>query len=204
MANANAQLAEDIAVLRALVPVPLPRAARPVLVVLSGLPATGKSTFASRLAELVPCVVLESDALRKALVPKPTYTAEESRRVFAAIHALTVELLSGKHTVILDATNLKEAHRGPLHAIARRAKAGLVVVRLTAPERVVRARLSRRDAGQRDGASEAGWPVYLRLSAEQEPIAGEHVVVDSSQDMSAFLAAVADRVKALSTLPGSE
>mgnify|MGYP001384510252 CR=1 FL=1 len=40
----------------------------PVLVVLNGLPGTGKSYFARQIAERVPLAVLESDVLRKVLV----------------------------------------------------------------------------------------------------------------------------------------
>src|SRR5947207_952910 len=65
----------------------LPAAAgEPALVTLTGLPGTGKSFFAARLREALGgrAVVLESDALRKALVARPTYSLPESARLFGA------------------------------------------------------------------------------------------------------------------------
>ena len=50
----------------------LPQAqVEPSLVVVSGLPGTGKSFFCRKLAERLPFVVLASDALRKVLFPCP-------------------------------------------------------------------------------------------------------------------------------------
>jgi hypothetical protein len=50
---------------------------RPVFIVVSGLPGTGKSYFCRRLAERTPLIILESDAMRKALFPSPVYSTEE-------------------------------------------------------------------------------------------------------------------------------
>lgn len=44
--------------------------ARPAVIVVSGLPGTGKTYFCHRLAERLPCVILESDALRQQLFPR--------------------------------------------------------------------------------------------------------------------------------------
>ncbi|MCZ6891349.1 MAG: AAA family ATPase, partial [Chloroflexi bacterium] len=46
--------------------------ARPVLMIISGLPGTGKSHFSRRLTERVALAMLETDALRKALFSVPT------------------------------------------------------------------------------------------------------------------------------------
>ena len=65
----------------------------PALVVISGLPGTGKSQFARELQRRTGAVVLESDALRRLLFEKPSYSWQESRRLFAAIHAVAERLL---------------------------------------------------------------------------------------------------------------
>ena len=66
MGAANGErLAADVARLaESLVNIPGP-VAGPTLVVVSGLPGTGKSYFSARLAEKLDFLVLESDALRK-------------------------------------------------------------------------------------------------------------------------------------------
>ena len=50
---------------------------KPAFIAVSGLPGTGKSYFSRKLAERLPFLILESDALRKLLFPSPAYTAQE-------------------------------------------------------------------------------------------------------------------------------
>ena len=156
----------------------------PVLVAVSGLPGTGKSFFSQRLVERLPLAVLESDALRKALVPSPLHTAEESARLFQAIHELIDLLLEYCVPVLLDATNLLESHREHLYHIAEQRSAKVILVRVEAPPGMVRQRLEERTGGsQRQDHSDADWEVYQRLRPSQEPIRRNHLVVDTSQDI---------------------
>ncbi|MBI1885206.1 MAG: DegV family EDD domain-containing protein [Chloroflexi bacterium] len=184
-------LEEDIRRIEAsLEPLP-PTGQGPSLVVLSGLPGSGKSHFARRLKQRSPLVVLESDALRKALFGRPKYTPEENRRLFDACHAMLDRLLARGMEAVLDATNLREIHRRPLYRIAGKNGARLVLVRLEAPPSLVRRRLEER--AQRFNPwdhSDAGVEVYERMRYEAEPITAPHIVVDSSRDIEAALDAV--------------
>src|SRR4030042_660195 len=91
---------------------PLPEpVVRPSLVVVSGLPGTGKSYFCRRLAEKTPLVILESDNLRKVLFHSPCHSSDERAYLFKAIHNLGTEFLGKGITLVLDATNLEEYHR---------------------------------------------------------------------------------------------
>jgi len=92
---------------------------------ITGLPASGKSTVTAALKkELahrgVNVAVLESDALRKVLTPRPRYD-EEERNVFYGALAHVGQLLT-EHgvSVIFDATANRRAYRDRArHAIAR-------------------------------------------------------------------------------------
>jgi uncharacterized protein len=169
---------------------------RPFLVVLSGLPGTGKSHFAGELSKRVHFLILGSDQLRKALAPQPVYTREEHIRVFAACHRLVEELLKEGYRVIFDATNLTEGFRQPLYDIAGRLGSPLALVRFTASPEVIRRRLDERAAGLRsDSYSDADWLVYCRLSLGEEPIKRPHFAVDSSQDIYPVLEEVARLVE---------
>jgi predicted kinase len=163
---------------------------RPVLVMLCGLPGTGKTSLARRLAVGWPAVVIESDRIRQILFTPPTYSAEESRHVHQVCHILIGWYLrhtdrDGKlcqHHVIYDATNLYEYHRKLVQSLADRNEARLVVVEVTAHDEVVRERLAPR--GRQDMAelySDADWNVYQRMHQRAEPIQGEHVTVNTSQ-----------------------
>src|SRR4030042_1065630 len=111
------QLNKDVEILKLGFPV-LPEAVvNPAFVIVSGLPGTGKSFFCGRLAEKVPLLIIESDAMRKVLFPSSSYSGEESARLFAALHSLIEELLNGGISIILDATNLIEHHRERLYHI---------------------------------------------------------------------------------------
>lgn len=166
---------------------PLP-VVRPGLVIVSGLPGTGKSYISRQLAQRIPLAVVESDAMRKALVPAPRHTAEESARLFAAIHGLIDALLAENIPVLLDATTLLEAHREPLYEIAERRKAWVALVLTAAPSEVVRRRLDNRPRqAHRDDSSEADWNVYERMRYAQEPTSRPHYRVDTTRDITPIL-----------------
>ncbi len=175
---------DDVGILKQGLP-PLPEpAANPALIVVSGLPGTGKSHFCRRLAERVDLVILESDTLRQRLFRAPSYAREESARLFRACHSLVEELLRKGISVALDATNLEEHNRERLYHIAEQSGARLVIVRMDAPAEVVRQRLERRSRKEEQADhSEADWGVYSRMKPTVEKIGRNHFAVDSSKDI---------------------
>jgi len=169
---------------------------RPFLVLVGGLPATGKSHFSRRLAQRVTAAVLESDTLRRVLVPRPVYTWEESRKLFEACHGLIEDLLSEGIPVIFDATNLQEAHREDLYSIADRTGARLVVVWVEAPEELVWERMEARQRGlDPESKSDADWEVYRRMADSAEPPRRNFFKVNTSRDIEPVIEKV---VRALS------
>jgi predicted kinase len=161
------------------------RVADPAFIVVAGLPGAGKSFLSRKLAERLPCCIVESDALRKALWARPTYNARESHRLFSASHGLVEQLLSEGIGVILDATNLQERHRKQLYLIADRLDVKLVLVWVEAPPQVILDRLQERSLGgdPRDN-SEADWEVHRMMSGKAERIRRPFLAVDTSRDIS--------------------
>lgn len=158
--------------------------ANPVFVVVSGLPGTGKSYFSRNLGERLPSVIVESDALRKGLFCSPTYSAQESHRLFNACHRLIEELLRSGITVILDATNLVEQHRERLYRISQRLRVKVIVVQVEAPREVVLQRLQGRSRGvDPEDNSEADWTIYQRMRTRADRIRRNYFVVDTSRDI---------------------
>ena len=163
----------------------LPEAeAQPAVIIISGLPGTGKSYFCRRLAEHLPYVILESDVIRKKLFSDPAYSAEESAYLFRAIHCLMENFLQKGIPIILDATNLTRKHRERLYYIADRYHAKVIIVQIIAPPEVVQKRLTRRTAGKNNGDnSNADWSVYKKMRPIVEKIDRHHFSVDTSKDI---------------------
>lgn len=161
---------------------------KPAFIVVSGLPGTGKSYFCSKLAERLPFVILESDALRKTLFPSPIYSSPESSRLFQAIHHLIEALLRKGTPLILDATNLSERYRERLYNIADRLSAKLILVRVEAPPEVVYQRLkARSEEINAERSSDADWAVFQKMKPAVQKISRNHFAVDTSRDITPVL-----------------
>ena len=157
---------------------------KPALIVVSGLPGTGKSYFCGKLAERLDFIILESDALRKTLFPLPTYSLTESSHLFQTIHMLIEELLKKGVPLILDATNLSERYRERLYNIADRLNVRLILVRVEAPPEVVYERLKARARGTNPkDKSDADWAVFQKMQPTVEKIRRNHYAVDTSRDI---------------------
>ena len=181
-------LDEDVEKLRqSLNGLPQPQV-EPPLIVISGLPGTGKSFFCHKLAERLSFLILASDTLRKILFPCPQYQESENKRLFSACHVLIEELLRKGIPIIFDATNLLEHHREYFYHAAERAGAKLILVWVEAPPEVVRQRLlAREKTAMHQYDSEAGWEVYNKMKPRREKISRNHFVVDTSQDITAVI-----------------
>ena len=174
----------------------MPPAERPVLVIVSGLPGTGKSYFSRRVVGQVPLLVLESDVLRKVLFPAPRYTPSENRRLFRACHSLIDDLLGCKVPLLLDATNLIESHREGLYRIAEGRGAEIILVYLEASPDVVYRRLGGRSKGvDPEDNSDADWRVYRRMRSAVQPIGRDHFAFDTSGDISPAVARVVQEIR---------
>ena len=118
-----------------------PPAAAGAAVLLTGRPASGKTTLARALLAVLrkrglPAVHLESDALREALFPEAGYTREERDRFYAALARLAALLAAQGLAVVLDATAPRRAHRD----LARAALPGLFEVYVSTPLEICAAR----------------------------------------------------------------
>ncbi|MEQ1908169.1 MAG: adenylyl-sulfate kinase [Vicinamibacterales bacterium] len=92
---------------------------------LTGLPASGKSTITRALVEElaahgVDVAVLESDALRPVLTPRPTYSEEERETFYEAMTYIGSLLVRHGVPVIFDATANRRAYRAAARAAIER------------------------------------------------------------------------------------
>jgi hypothetical protein len=189
MTSRNPRRTDVDRVLQSLGDLPPPQS-RPALVLVAGLPGTGKSQFSRELKSRTDSVILESDAVRRLLFERPSYSWFESRRVFTALHAAAGQLLDAGISCIVDATNVADFYRQPLYDIAERRGAKLIIVEVTAPVDVAMARLSEETAGP-ERLSEADAVIYERMQRTWQEIGRDHIVVDTSKPTARAADAVA-------------
>jgi predicted kinase len=145
------------------------------VILLSGVPGAGKTTFALALAARLGAEHVESDEVRAALFPSPRFVREEHAVVFREAGRRAGRGLARGRPVIIDATNLTHRDRARFVELAAKARVPLVVVRFVAPDEVLRSRLE----GPREGHSRAGVRVYEAMRGRAQPMPERHFVVDS-------------------------
>jgi hypothetical protein len=163
---------------------PLPGTS-PMLVLMCGISGSGKSRLAARLARKLPAIHVRSDIERKRLfglgaqartgasVGQGIYAADASDRTYARLAVLARAALDAGLPVIIDATNLRRAHRADFVALARAAALPVAIILCEADTATIDARVRRRSSAGRD-PSEAGVDVVAGQRAEFErPSAGE-------------------------------
>lgn len=148
-----------------------------MLVLICGLPATGKSTIARKLAKKINAVILRTDKIRKEIFPSPTYTEEEKALVYKITFLIAKYLLNAKVNVIIDGTFYKRNLRKEIYKIVEQTKTKLFIIECVAPEEIIKARMYRRRL--RKSLSDANFEVYKKIKKQFEPIHREHLVIDT-------------------------
>jgi predicted kinase len=147
-----------------------------------GLPGTGKSSIVECVARLITPVVVSTDRVRTWLRPEPTYTAAEMMLVYEVSYSLIERRLKRGERVIFDASNYLSARREFVSQLATRCGAPVAVCYAQASQQVIRSRLQRRDSNNRRNGdlSDANWAVYKWMVEAQEPVAGPHLILDTT------------------------
>jgi hypothetical protein len=151
-----------------------------MLIIVCGLPGTGKSTLARELAKCFSAVHLSSDLVRKEMMARPTYRPEEKAKVYDELVERVASLLAGGKSVIADATFYRRSLRGRLVEAAAKAGTTAHFVLCTLDEADVMDRMA---AEEERGGSDADFSVYLRIKEEFEPLKAKHATVDCSLPM---------------------
>jgi predicted kinase len=141
---------------------------------------------------MIDADIVQTDAIRKALVSRPTYLPAESAWVHRVAQQRMRQKLRQGRNVIFDATSLRKSHRRSLQRLAESVGARTLMLVVWAPESVIRARLLRRhELPDGRDKSDADWNVYQNLVRSFEPLDGPHVVINTTVDTSPVLRRVA-------------
>lgn len=147
------------------------------IVIVSGLPGSGKSYFAERLAAELNAVYLSSDKIRDHLQAKGRYSFKDKMHVYLHMAELTARHLNRKRTVVLDATFYHQAMRNLFAELALKHHCRTAFILVWTSKELYHKRLKepRKD-------SEADLGVYESLKALFEPYVTEHLELFSGQD----------------------
>jgi aminoglycoside phosphotransferase family enzyme/predicted kinase len=159
---------------------------RPWLILVGGLPGTGKSTLARGLAEQAGFCWVRSDEVRKELAGIPAneparfghregiYTLEWTDRTYAECLSRAEKFLFEGKRVVVDANFGAERRRLDFLDLAARLATPAVFLHCNADPEIVRQRLDRRQGD----ASDADWAVYQNAAQGWEEFGSstKHVV----------------------------
>ena len=83
---------------------------KPTLIMMVGLPASGKSTFAKQYAEKNEFAIVSSDKVREMLYGDESIQGD-SKDVFETVHTMVLDNLKRGIDTIYDACNIHKHHR---------------------------------------------------------------------------------------------
>lgn len=159
-----------------------------MLIVMAGLPGTGKSTLARALAGALPATLLDKDAVRAALFAPPDveYSTAQDDLCVSVILQVAGYLWrrDPARRVILDGRPfILRYQRADVAASAARHGAPVRMILCTCSDETARSRLAHGDhpARNRDFA------LYQALKAAFEPIEEPHLLVDTDTDFARCL-----------------
>jgi hypothetical protein len=166
------------------------------LFLMAGLSGAGKSTTARELARQTGAIHLRSDAVRKHLAGIPLdqrgedqlYTAEMTEKTYDRLLDLGLLLAQAGFTVILDAKYDRQNRRQAVLDATQRVGLAGQILHCTAPEAVLRQRVSDRQGDIADAT------VAVLQQQWMEPFnsveAGSVTEIDTTQDLSSQIAAI--------------
>ena len=141
------------------------KAQTPVLIVMRGASASGKSTVSGLLLDAIDAIRIRSDVERKRLYGVPVadndnevqsetqttaetaginegiYSAQASVETYGRLIECAASVLSAGYSAIVDAAFLKSEQRLPFQQLAEQLDVSYVILEVTAPDEVLRQRI---------------------------------------------------------------
>jgi predicted kinase len=155
-----------------------------MIVVMAGLPGTGKSTLARGLAEGLGGVVLNKDALRADLFQTFVEYSTEQDDFVQELMLRTAEYLLARHpelTVFFDGRTFSRTYQiKSVIDTAERLGTPWRIIECVCAERIAKKRIEK---GHRHPAKNRTVELYLKIRDSFEPIKYSKLVVDTSAGM---------------------
>ena len=161
-----------------------------MLIVLSGLPGTGKSAIATRIAEVRGLPVLSVDPIESAIVRAGiAQSFETGLAAYVVAEALAESMLMTGLSPVIDAVNSVDEARDMWRGLAAKRGVTLRIIECSiADDDAHRARLHARERGL--AIPEPAWDEVVRRRQAWLSWPEPHVTIDGLADLEANVAAV--------------
>lgn len=149
----------------------------PKLVIVLGLPGSGKSYFAKRLAAKLNAEYINSDLLRKKFSMSGKYSQKDKTLVYLEMEKLAEGFIQAKRLVVVDATFYLRKLRDRFISLSQRLFCPYYLIQIVTDEELAVKRVSK---PRKD--SEADYAVYQLLKKEFESVDSPHLTISSTGD----------------------
>lgn len=123
---------------------------KPILILLYGLPGSGKTNFSRQLTENINIAHINSDRIRGELFDKPRFDKEENDVITHLMDYMAEQFLNAGVSVIYDVNAMRFSQRRILRDMARKSHAQSVLVWLQIDVESAFARIAGRDRRRSD------------------------------------------------------
>ncbi len=161
-----------------------------MLVIFSGLPGTGKSTLCNALANHMPGAILNKDVIRQAVfgAAHTDYSRQQDDLVGSMMLGAAEYLLRknrSQHVFLDGRTFSRQYQLRPFIELAERLSVPWRILHCVCSDEVAKRRLNH---GGHHAARNRSFRLYKLMQATFEPIAFEHLTIDTDLPMSVSLA----------------
>lgn len=144
----------------------------PAIVIIFGLPGTGKTYLSEKLAENLGAIHLNTDKIRHKLHKTNQYDKETKNYIYEEMQQEMEQHLQHKNTVIVDGTFYQKSKRKKFIQTAEKYKTPVFLIQLKARESIVKDRLNKSRK-----YSKADFDIYHKIKTQFDPVERPHLVL---------------------------
>ena len=147
-----------------------------MIIIVFGLPGSGKSYFATNLAGMLNAGYINSDQVRRTMFAVRKYSAREKLSVYNEMLAQMQKAIQQHKNFVLDATFYANYIRKKFFDAAKDID-DIIFIEVRAEESLIKERLKR---PRKD--SEADFKIYKKIKKQWEPLYEDHLILQSTDD----------------------